>query len=247
MVWVMTTNELGAAIRFATATTAAVSDFGEALFFADFNRDGRLDLLANRDLLLQQPNVTRTRWLGRSAGGLLAPTNTGRGGVLSFDLADVNGDGHLDQIMSGFNQGLFISLGIGNGAFTNQPPVQYVINGNASSAFAVGDYNNDLKPDIAIFHNQSSSYYVTVLTNYSDGASVGPRLKILSAPTNATSPSLLSWSRVNSGFFGLEFRSALTPNSSWQTVTGTIVRSGTENFLTNIPGTSRGFYRLRQR
>ena len=181
---------------------------------------------------------TGSVFLGQAAGGLSPGTNSGRSsGNSAFQLADLNGDGYLDQVVAS-SAGLLVSLGRGDGTFTNQAPIVPVGTGFLSGVLAVGDYNRDLKPDVAVLHGSTA---VTVLTNFSDGAAVGPALALRSR-----APDVLSWPAVSNGFFALEFRSSLNTNVTWQAVTNGAVRRGTNMFVTNAPGTSRGFYRLRQ-
>jgi hypothetical protein len=200
---------------------------------ADLNLDDLPDVMV-AGLYFQYGSV----FLGQAAGGLGVRTNTGRSSANSmFQLADLNGDGYLDQVVAGASD-LLVSLGRGDGTFTNQPPIRLLVTGYLNGALAVGDYNRDSKPDVAVLHGNNT---VTVLTNYSDGAAVGPPLALRSH-----APDVLSWPAVSNGFFALEFRSSLNTNVTWQAVTNGAVRRSTNIFVTNAPGTSRGFYRLRQ-
>jgi hypothetical protein len=181
---------------------------------------------------------TGSVFLGQAAGGLGPRVNSGRAsGNAAFQLADLNGDGYLDQVVAG-SGGLLVSLGRGDGTFTNQPPISLSVTGFLYGLLAVGDYNRDLKPDVAVLHENNA---VTVLTNYSEGVAVRPLLALRSH-----APDVLNWPVLSNGFFALEFRSSLNTNVTWRAVTNGAVRRGTNMFVTNAPGTSRGFYRLRQ-
>jgi hypothetical protein len=210
------------------------------LRIADLNLDDYPDIVA---VGYYAPFATVL--LGQGSGDLSMPIKSGQGGLDAYALADVNGDGYPDELASRYN-GLSISLGMGNGVFTNQPIITPVLLGSPNNGIAAGDYNGDLKPDIAITHSQLATSYVTVLTNYSDGPFVGPTLTMLSAPTNSRSRAVLSWPAVSNAFFTLQFRPTLATNTSWQNATGTVTRVGKNNFVTNNPGARNGFYRLKQ-
>lgn len=65
-------------------------------------------------------------------------------------LADVNGDGHPDLIMTTSGDNVAVFLGNGNGTF--QSPLNSNANGS-QFALAVGDFNGDGKPDLAVITN----------------------------------------------------------------------------------------------
>ena len=100
-----------------------------------------------------------------------------------LEAADFNGDGKMDLAVSNFfspfeqsGAGVFILLGKGDGTF--QTPVK-VLAGNSPSAMAIGDFNGDGNPDLAVVNFDSS---VSVLLGKGDGTlfqapvtySVGP-------------------------------------------------------------------------
>lgn len=180
-----------------------------------------------------------TAFLGQEGGRLMPPLNSGRGGILHFELADLNGDELLDEILIA-NNALQVSLGRGDGTFTNQPPIPLNVIGFPTwSAFAVGDYNRDLKPDILVAHSQSSTYYVTILTNCSIAPQVRPSLRLLSV-----GPEVLAWPRLSNGFFFPEFTAHIRATNQWQRVTNPVVRVGDSFLATNRALTPKAFYRL---
>jgi hypothetical protein len=132
----------------------------------DFNGDGRLDLavtsigftngitvlLGNGDGTFQAP---RTFALGRSAG--------------SIAVGDFNLDGlpdlaavYLDPIS--YNGGVSVLLGNGDGGFL--PPRNFPAGTvDPFGALAVGDFNGDGRPDVALVNYPSNN--VSVLINHS--------------------------------------------------------------------------------
>jgi hypothetical protein len=118
-----------------------------ALIAADFNGDGKLDL-AGVDL-----NGVHT-WLGNGDGTfqpeqtfLLAPVDQPE--AWSLAAADFNNDGKLDLVVGSVNNGSpgMISILLGNGDGTFQPPINY--GSGEYFAVAVGDFNGDGNLDVA--------------------------------------------------------------------------------------------------
>lgn len=101
----------------------------------------------------------------------LAPTGGTAGGVMAIVMNDVNGDGHLDILTSNSvhsDKGPLgsVSVLLGNGDGTFQPPVGYAL-GATAQAIAMNDFNGDGQVDIAV-----TSFYgnnVSVLLGNEDG------------------------------------------------------------------------------
>ena len=145
---------------------------------ADFNGDGLADLV----YVSSAPQYSPTQvgvMLGAASGTFSAPLlfNTGVSnpiGALQFGphvLADFNGDGILDLAVLtnpvGANplaNGNNLLVAIGNGDGTFQPPTSYQT-ANGALYMAVGDFNNDGKPDLVI----SNGFAMTMLVFLGNG------------------------------------------------------------------------------
>ena len=129
----------------------------------DLNGDGKPDLaIANGD-------GTVTVLLGNGAGGFAgapgSPFAAGSG-ASSVAVGDFNGDGKPDLAIADYNgNNVTVLLGDGTGRFTAAPSSPFPA-GSQPICVAVGDFNGEGKPDLAIANYNSNN--VTVLLG--DGA-----------------------------------------------------------------------------
>jgi hypothetical protein len=107
----------------------------------DFNGDGKLDLaVAGGPVAILEGN----------GDGTFQPPVAVNVPYTGFVLtADFNGDGKLDLLVgdSGFNTVAFL---LGNGDLTFQGPVGFEVGTSRFANFAIGDFNHDHKPDVAV-------------------------------------------------------------------------------------------------
>src|SRR5579872_2723485 len=130
----------------ATVGTAAQNGTAAALIVsADLNGDGILDeIVSNLDTEIDIS-------LGNEDGSLQSPVSYDlRTEVSSIAVADVNGDGKPDVIVTGFGDTTsYVSVLLGNGDGTLQAPVNLSV-GTFPQSVAIGDFNGDGKPDLAV-------------------------------------------------------------------------------------------------
>ncbi|MDQ3991880.1 MAG: VCBS repeat-containing protein [Actinomycetota bacterium] len=119
--------------------------------FADFNRDGRMDIAAAsiwtflgdtgfHDVQIHLANAQG----GYSAAGALDTTGMPTG----MDVADVNGDGNVDVVTTAYYESsAFVFLGNGDGTFKPRIPGPSCV---WSDGVATGDFNGDGYDDAAV-------------------------------------------------------------------------------------------------
>ncbi len=133
-----------------------VESSGMTLATADFNKDGRPDMVmggvfgAGQDGNLGGDNNGVTVFLGTATGRLQQAGNYGTGGALSsVAVGDFNRDGNMDIVAADINTGAVnLFLGNGNGTFQDVqifPSAPY-----GASGIVAGDFNRDGSLDVAV-------------------------------------------------------------------------------------------------
>jgi hypothetical protein len=167
-----------------TYDTGAPSN-GAGLTVADVNGDGKLDVLVTSGCGAG-PNCsigTFSVLLGNGNGtfrpGVVHPTaGWSASGIVT---ADVNGDGKLDVLVAGCgssdcwggsNGVVTVLLGKGNGTF--QPPVAYDTGGRIANGLSVSDVNRDGRLDVVVADTLADA--VAVLAGNGDGTFQAPLL-----------------------------------------------------------------------
>jgi uncharacterized repeat protein (TIGR01451 family) len=154
-----------------TADTSWYPDSGPystlALAAADFNGDGKADLLAaNND------SGNLTLYLGNGKGGLMSSgvlaTTTVTEGVYGMTTADFNGDGLPDVAVA---NGTNVSVLLNNGQDGFAPVATYASGGAWPYAIAAGDFNGDGRPDLVV-GNVNSDDFSVLLNNGQGGFSL---------------------------------------------------------------------------
>ena len=144
---------------FQTPASYGVGQAAESVITGDFNGDGFPDLVVgntgSNSLSLLPGNGDGTFQPAKAIPGYWA---------LTVAAADFNGDGILDLVFGSYpGTGVTVLLGNGDGTFQNLG--SYGV-GDQPESIAVGDFNGDGKPDVAVATQSSGA---AVLLGYGDG------------------------------------------------------------------------------
>jgi len=149
----------------------------------EFNGDGKADLAVVNQCQSQANcrNGNVGVLLGNGDGTFQTARNYASGGnsTAAVAVSDLNADGHADLLLADQCHALGncgvgnLSVLMGNGDGTFQPPKNYFSDGVFAQSLAVGDWNGDKKPDVAVINQcQSSSTCagtVTIFLGNGDG------------------------------------------------------------------------------
>ena len=155
----------------AAATYSSGGDSPQSIAIADLNGDGRPDIVVGKI----QSQTTVAVLLGNGDGTFQPAVTYGSGGsyASSVALADVNGDGRPDIVVTNFYSSTVAVL-LGNGDGTFQPAVNYASGGVYASSVVLADVNGDGRPDIVVANEcdrlRCSHGMVGVLVGNGDGS-----------------------------------------------------------------------------
>jgi hypothetical protein len=122
---------------------------------ADFDGDGKPDLLAPRSGSLSAPSPTGLSVAhGNGDGTFATPVNSATTFVASVVAAtDVNADGKQDAVFAGYN-GTTVTVGVltgaGNGSLGSEADYPLPAGSGVPAGLAIGDFNGDGAKDIAV-------------------------------------------------------------------------------------------------
>ena len=120
----------------------------------DFDGDGRLDAVVAHQINCFNSGCivgdSLSVWRGVGDGSFQTPQQFHVGfAPARVVTADLNNDGNLDLGVAGGNGGVFILLGAGDGTFRQLPDLT-VVPGVDNTDLAVGEFNGDAIPDLAV-------------------------------------------------------------------------------------------------
>ncbi len=160
---------------FRPAVNYEVGNGPDSVAAADFNRDGNLDLAVVS--IIGDPNTVSVL-LGNGDGTFQPAKTISASDALSVWVADVNGDGLPDLLLSTLP---YVTVLIGNGDGTFQGAMTTLVSG--LSGLATGDFNGDGKLDFAAGEALGGSSLVGIFLGNGDGTfQTGPTYPIGQSP-----------------------------------------------------------------
>jgi hypothetical protein len=180
-----------------TAAPNPSSDLPGAIAVGDFNGDGIPDLAVapaldegDNEVLLGKGDGTFI--IANGSFGIGNGTSTSN----SIAAADFNGDGKLDLVETCASLDdrpcnlLLIQSGNGDGTFMQSPAVFIALAFSGSQSMAVGDFNGDGQPDLAVTNSGANG--VNVFLNSDGGLSA-----VSAIPATGASPTSIAAADVN--------------------------------------------------
>jgi hypothetical protein len=165
---------------FGTPIETVLPYYPYTLASADFNKDGKVDLLVTAEIGGCPVDALGYAFLKGNGNGTFTAGPTS---CLDFSIpqipivADLNGDGKLDVVIPYANQngipaGPAVLQGNGDGTFTSS---QDFYTGRGATSAAVADFNGDGMPDVAFVNTGSFvPSFVSVMFNSTQPVSVSP-------------------------------------------------------------------------
>jgi hypothetical protein len=133
-------------------------------------------------------------FLGNGDGTFTGPVSSSGGVGDVITLQDMNGDGRLDIVATGYNSAVGISIGNGDGTF--QPQIMYSVPRTDANEYATGvavaDFNGDGAPDIAVTTMAGTAGNLTVFLSNPVPAFSNNPLKFGQVPVGSTSTLVLT-------------------------------------------------------
>jgi len=182
-------------------TSACPSCSTGILLVADFNHDGKPDVVTNVFLNTQSGSLGIL--LGNGDGTFQPAVAYGLGGLSSVAAADFNHDGNLDLVATFTGSGAYVLLGNGDGTFGTPIPL------NSAATYAMtADLNKDGNADIVI--NTLNQYALGIYFGHGDGTFSAP----VTVNAQMLTPTLLAGDFSGNGLVdlvgGAEYNAFLT-------------------------------------
>ena len=156
------TLQLPALGQFESRSSSPVVDAPQSIVLADFNHDGKIDV-ATTALLTSEVAVSLGKGDGTLQPAVYYLIDSQGESAYWIATADFNGDGNADLAVADY-LGNNVSILLGNGDGTFQPPVRYPTT-KRPTFVATGDFNGDGRPDLIV----ADAPYVSVLLGNGDG------------------------------------------------------------------------------
>ena len=192
---------------------------GERIKAADFNGDGKLDVVIQAANF--SPPDTVQVLLGNGDGTLQAPTviDNQPGYPQALAVGDLNGDGKMDVLtLSQSSSDEFLSVLLGNGDGTFAPAVEYLPTNGNNDQLALADFNEDGLMDVAFGGFDATIMYGT------GGGALGPSVDL-----GVEASAVVAMDVLNSGHKDLVVLTSVGTQGR-QSALGVLINDGHGNF-----------------
>ncbi len=147
----------------------AVGNNPQDIVAGDFNGDGIIDLA-----VLNNTDQTVSILIGNGSGGFTPSATTYPTGnnPVAIVAGDFKGNGNLDlAVVNSSDKTVSILLGNGNGTFNTQTTYSVALLSKTSTGIAIGDFNGDGIPDLAVLgtHTNGGAGLVEILQGDGNG------------------------------------------------------------------------------